>query len=84
MCGSVPNGWYRPMAAIRFRVALDANSQPTAYFNRSVTHFILAGIRADNGKNGIDRTSVEGLADIPYAFPQYRIEHLIQNTHGPV
>jgi isoquinoline 1-oxidoreductase beta subunit len=75
---------YRPMAAIRFRAALDANGTPTAYFNRSVTHSILAGIRPENVKDGIDRTSVEGLANIPYTFPQYRIEHLIHNTHVPV
>jgi isoquinoline 1-oxidoreductase subunit beta len=80
----IRHDWYRPMAAIRFRAALDANGLPTAYFNRSVTHSILAGIRADNVKDGIDRTSVEGLANIPYGFPQYRIEHLIQNTHVPV
>jgi isoquinoline 1-oxidoreductase subunit beta len=75
---------YRPMAAIRFRAALDANGVPTAYFNRSVTHSILSGFRPDDVKDGIDRTSVEGLATIPYSFPQYRIEHLIHNTHVPV
>jgi isoquinoline 1-oxidoreductase beta subunit len=75
---------YRPMAAIRFRAALDTNGMPVAYFNRSVTHSILSGLRPDDVKGGIDRTSVEGLATIPYGFPQYRIEHLIQNTHVPV
>ena len=72
------------MAAIRFRAALDANGVPVAYFNRSVTHSILSVIRPDDVKDGIDRTSVEGLANIPYSFPQLRIEHLIQNTHVPV
>jgi isoquinoline 1-oxidoreductase beta subunit len=76
--------WYRPMAAIRFRAALDASGTVTAYFNRSVTHSILSGIRPDEVKGGIDPTSVEGLANIPYGFPQYRIEHLIHNTHVPV
>jgi isoquinoline 1-oxidoreductase beta subunit len=75
---------YRPMAAIRFRAALDANGMPTAYFNRSVTHSILSGIRPDDVKDGIDRSSVEVLTSLPYAFPQYRIEHLIQNTPVPV
>src|SRR5262245_37800922 len=74
---------YRPMAAIRFRAALDANGVPIAYFNRSVTHSILSGFRPGDVKDGIDRTSVEGLATIPYGFPQYRIEHLIHNTHVP-
>jgi isoquinoline 1-oxidoreductase beta subunit len=75
---------YRPMAAIRFRAGLDANGVPVAYYNRSVTHSILSGFRPGDVKDGIDRTSVEGLANIPYGFPQYRIEHLIHNTHVPV
>jgi isoquinoline 1-oxidoreductase subunit beta len=80
----IRHDWYRPMAAIRFRAALGADGTPTAYFNRSVTHSILAGFRPDDVKDGIDRTSVEGLANIPYGFPQYRIEHQIHNTHVPV
>ena len=76
--------FYRPMAALRFRASLDANGMPIAWFNRSVTHSILSGIRPDDVKGGIDRTSVEGLANMPYGFAQYRIEHLIQNTHVPV
>jgi isoquinoline 1-oxidoreductase beta subunit len=75
---------YRPMAAIRFRAGLGANGMPIAYFNRSVTHSILSGFRPGDVKGGIDRTSVDGLANIAYGFPQYRIEHLIQNTHVPV
>jgi isoquinoline 1-oxidoreductase beta subunit len=78
------HGFYRPMAAIRFRAALDANGAPVAYFNRSVTHSILSSMRPGDVKGGIDRTSVEGLANTPYGFPQLRIEHLIQNTPVPV
>ncbi|HEX2279083.1 MAG TPA: xanthine dehydrogenase family protein molybdopterin-binding subunit [Candidatus Tectomicrobia bacterium] len=76
--------FYRPMAAIRFRAALDANGMPTAYFNRSVTHSILSSVRPGDVKGGIDRTSVEGLANVPYGFPQLRVEHLILNTPVPV
>jgi isoquinoline 1-oxidoreductase beta subunit len=76
--------FYRPMAALRFRAGLDANGVPIAWFNRSVTHSILSGIRPGDVKGGIDRTSVEGLANMPYAFAQHRIEHLIHNTHVPV
>jgi isoquinoline 1-oxidoreductase beta subunit len=76
--------FYRPMAAIRFRAGLDANGVPVAYFNKSVTHSILSWVRPDDVKSGIDRSSVEGLANMPYAFGQHRIEHLIQNTHVPV
>ena len=76
--------FYRPMAAIRFRAGLDANGTPVAYFNRSVTHSILSGIRPDDIKNGIDRTSVEGLANLSYGFEPRRVEHLILNTQVPV
>jgi isoquinoline 1-oxidoreductase beta subunit len=76
--------FYRPMAAIRFRAALDANGMPVAYVNRSVTHSILSSVRPGDVKGGIDRTSVEGLANVPYAFPQQRVEHLILNTPVPV
>jgi isoquinoline 1-oxidoreductase beta subunit len=76
--------FYRPMAAIRFRAALDANGMPTAYFNRSVTHSILSSVRPGDVKGGIDRTSVEGLANVPYGFPQLRVEHSILNTPVPV
>lgn len=76
--------FYRPMAAIRFRAALDANGMPTAYFNRSVTHSILSSVRPGDVKGGIDRTSVEGLANVPYGFPQLRVEHMILNTPVPV
>src|SRR5499427_4320370 len=76
--------FYRPMAAFRFRAGLDANGVPTAFVNKSVTHSILSRFRPDAVKNGIDTSSVEGLANTPYAFGQYRIEHLIQNTQVPV
>jgi isoquinoline 1-oxidoreductase beta subunit len=76
--------FYRPMSALRFRAALDANGMPMAFLNRSVTHSILSWVRPDDVKSGIDRTSVEGLSNMPYGFAQYRFEHLIQNTHVPV
>jgi isoquinoline 1-oxidoreductase beta subunit len=76
--------FYRPMSAIRFRAGLDAKGTPTAFINRSVTHSILSWFRPDAVKDGIDRTSVEGLNNMPYGFEHQRIEHLIKNTHVPV
>jgi isoquinoline 1-oxidoreductase beta subunit len=64
--------FYRPMAAFRFRAGLDANGVPMAYVNKSVTHSILSWFRPDAVKNGIDSSSVEGLANTPYAFGQQR------------
>jgi isoquinoline 1-oxidoreductase beta subunit len=80
----VRHDFYRPMAALRFRAGLDASGTPVALLNRSVTHSILAWFRPDAVKGGIDRTSVEGLNNMPYGFAHKRIEHLIKNTHVPV
>jgi isoquinoline 1-oxidoreductase subunit beta len=76
--------FYRPISAIRFRAALDANGLPTVLHNHSATHSILSWFRPEEVKAGIDRTSVEGLRNMPYAFAQLRIEHLMQSTHVPV
>jgi isoquinoline 1-oxidoreductase beta subunit len=76
--------FYRPMAALRFQAGLDANGRPVALFNRSATHSILAWFRPDAVRNGIDRTSVEGLANMPYGFEHYRFEHLLRRTPVPV
>ncbi len=74
-------GRYRPMSALRFRAGFDADGKPTAWANHSVTHSILAGLRPETVASGVDRTSVEGLTEIPYAIPNQRITHTIRNTH---
>ena len=78
--------FYRPISAIRFRAGLDANGMPVALFNRSATHSILSWFRPEDKEIqiGIDRTSVEGLRNMPYAFAQLRVEHLMQSTHVSV
>jgi len=73
-------GAYRPMAAMRFKAGFDLDKQLTAYTNHSVTHSILKDIGADVS-SGIDRTSVEGLSNMPYAIPRKKITHTIKNTH---
>lgn len=72
-------GWYRPMAAFRFRAGLDAAGHVAGFYNHSVTHSIMEPMGA--AKGGIDGTSVQGLADSPYAFGPRLIEHTIRNTH---
>ena len=74
-------GWYRPMSALRFSAAFDADGNPVGWSNHSVTHSILAGLRPETVASGVDRTSVEGLSEIPYAIPNQRVTHTIRNTH---
>jgi len=74
-------GRYRPMSAFRFRAALDAGGAPTAFHNHTVTHSILAGLRAEAVANGVDPSSVEGLTPLIYGIPNRRVLHTIRNTH---
>lgn len=74
-------GRYRPMAAIRFKVGFDMEKNVTAFTNHSVTHSILEGINPAAVAGGVDPTSVEGLANMPYAFPNRKISHTMKSTH---
>ena len=54
---------YRPASYTRFTSALDANGSPTVW-NARVVCPSFAGLR-----NGVDRTGVEGIAEIRYTIP---------------
>jgi isoquinoline 1-oxidoreductase beta subunit len=78
---------YRPMAAARFRAALDGAGRIAAWHNRIVsqscvgalTARLLPAMASDVMK---DKTNVEGAFDLPYAMPNRRVEHVL--THEPV
>ncbi len=72
-------GRYRPTASFRFEADLDAAGRPTALRSRSVTQPIFS----DEPKHlvdGLDKTSLMGLNDIPYAVPALRFEHAMEPT----
>jgi isoquinoline 1-oxidoreductase beta subunit len=60
---------YRPASYTRFTSALDANGQPTVWQARVVCPSF-AGLR-----NGVDRTGVEGIAEIRYTIPNILVEY---------
>lgn len=73
-------GWYRPLYLHRLKAGLDANGRPIAWQHRIVGQSIIAGTAFEQGLivDGIDQTSVEGAADLPYA-----IENLACELHSP-
>jgi isoquinoline 1-oxidoreductase subunit beta len=81
------NDVYRPMAASRFRAALDNAGNITGWHHRIVGQSCTAGITArlipaaasDLMK---DKTTSEGAFDLPYAMPNRWVEHVL--THEPV
>ncbi|MEX0943756.1 MAG: molybdopterin cofactor-binding domain-containing protein [Pseudomonadales bacterium] len=74
-------GAYRPMTAIRFKAGFDLDKNLITYTNHSITPSILEQINPAATASGIDRSSVEGLANMPYAVANKRITHSIRNTH---
>ncbi|MBI5442823.1 MAG: xanthine dehydrogenase family protein molybdopterin-binding subunit [Deltaproteobacteria bacterium] len=73
-------GFYRPMSVSALAAGLDAEGRPVAWTHRIVVPSILAGTPFESSmvKDGIDETSVEGAADLPYAVP-----HVLVDLHSP-
>jgi isoquinoline 1-oxidoreductase subunit beta len=71
-------GYYRPAYAHRARIGLGADGMPVAWEHTIAGQSIVAGTFFEGAlvKNGIDGTSVEGVADSPYltAIPNHRVE----------
>jgi isoquinoline 1-oxidoreductase beta subunit len=61
--------FYRPATHNRLRAGLDADGRLVAWEHRIASPSILARRFPDAVKNGIDRTSVEGAANLPYSVP---------------
>ncbi|HMK14425.1 MAG TPA: xanthine dehydrogenase family protein molybdopterin-binding subunit [Burkholderiales bacterium] len=73
-------GYYRPMYYHEIKAGLDANGKLAAWSHRIVGQSIMAGtaLEAAMVKNGIDATSVEGAANLPYDIP-----NLMVDLHSP-
>lgn len=73
-------GYYRPMWFDRITAGLDAAGNPLAWHHTIVGQSIIAKTPFESVmiKNGIDDTSVEGAADIPYSIP-----HILVDLHSP-
>ena len=77
-------GWYRPQWADRIQVGLDKQGMPVSWQHTIVGQSIMAGTFFEKMmvKNGIDATSVEGAADLPYTVPNIRVD--LHSTQTPV
>jgi isoquinoline 1-oxidoreductase beta subunit len=76
--------FYRPMTMMRFKAGLDRDGRLTGLRVRDSTHSIMASVRPQEIKDGIDRHALGGIIDLPYAVPNLRIEFAMRNSHVPV
>ena len=68
-------GWYRPMYVHRVEVGLDPQGKIVAWNHTIAGPSILTGTAFESMmvKDGIDRTTVEGVVDTPYAIPNLQL-----------
>jgi isoquinoline 1-oxidoreductase beta subunit len=79
------SGYYRPAYVHKVKVGLDGQGMPVAWQHNIAGQSIMAGTMFAAGiKNGIDETSVEGIADSPYldVIPDHYIG--LHTTTAPV
>lgn len=69
-------GHYRPMYYHELEAGLDGKGELTAWRHTIVGQSILAGTAFETAlvKDGVDATSVEGAANLPYAIPNRLLE----------
>lgn len=79
-------GRYRPMYFHRLRAGLDAAGNPVAWQHRIVGQSIAAGSFLEKlmVRDGIDPTSVEGAAELPYAMPNFLCDLVTTDVKVPV
>jgi|WetSurMetagenome_2_1015567.scaffolds.fasta_scaffold18761_2 isoquinoline 1-oxidoreductase subunit beta len=72
----IRGGYYRPLWYDRIEAGLDGGGYPVAWKHTIVGQSILAGTRyeASMVSGGVDETSVEGAADLPYSIPNILVD----------
>jgi isoquinoline 1-oxidoreductase beta subunit len=77
----IKGGYYRPFWYDRIAAGLDAKGNPVAWKHTIVGQSIIVGSPFEGAMlddQGVDATSVEGAADIPYAIP-----NILVDLHSP-
>ena len=79
-------GYYRPAFVHALKAGLDGNGAITGWQHRLVGQSIMAGTAFEKFlvKDGVDETSVEGAATLPYAIPAIAVELHTPRVDVPV
>ncbi len=79
-------GYYRPLVLHRLKAGVDDNGRIAGWQHKVACKPLLLGtaFEAMGVKNGLDHTTVEGLADTPYAISDFEVEAYNATTPIPV
>ncbi len=82
----IQGGRYRPAYVHKLEAALDSKGELTGWRQRIVGQSIIAGtaFEAVMVKDGVDGTSVEGAANLPYGVPNLSVELTTTKAGVPV
>jgi isoquinoline 1-oxidoreductase beta subunit len=78
------HGFYRPASRVRMKAGLDAQGNMVAMHTVIACPSILALLRPEGIKDGIDSTAVRTFSDSPYTTPHQLVEYAMRNPHVPV
>jgi isoquinoline 1-oxidoreductase subunit beta len=78
------HSFYRPATYNRFSCALARDGTPVAWTHKIVCQAVLKAFRPELVKNGVDPTSIEGAANMPYAVPNVAVDYVLQDLPVPV
>ena len=80
----VQHAYYRPATYNRFVAGLDDKGQPLAWTHKIVGQAVLKAFRPELVRNGLDPTSVEGAANMPYGIAHVAVDYVLQDLPVPV
>ena len=76
------HGFYRPATYNRLAAGLDAQNKPVAWTHHIVAPPIL--LKFGPLENGIDRTLIDGAADMPYGIPNVFVDQVAADLPVPL
>jgi isoquinoline 1-oxidoreductase beta subunit len=76
--------YYRPAAFSRFKAGVDNDGMPVAWQHRIVSPGINARVNPGSVQDGLDPSSVQGVEEMAYAFPNLRVDYVMENPGVPI
>lgn len=75
---------YRPQAAASFKAVLGTDGLPVAIDSRIACGSILRSLGESQVESGVEEMAVDGVSNIYYRVPNFRVGLALKNTHVPV